>query len=76
MMAVLNAKWDSTVLWEDFEVAAFLNAIQLLAKPGLHLMVTIDDDLYGSRAKDVQVKTKLDCKACGKGHTADCMSLA
>lgn len=72
-----QSKWvsqrDLTTLLTDFEKVAFELSIKIFFQLNF-LMATLDDDLYGTRAQDNQVKTLSARKADREGHQADVLA--
>lgn len=67
---VWTAQRDETVLLDVFENTAYDMSRKVFFTP-VHTFATLDDDLYGTRAKDNQVKTLSSRKADREGHAAD-----
>jgi hypothetical protein len=61
---------DQTQSLSDFKKAAFRTSCRLFLTPN-HTYATLDDDLYGTRAADNQVKSLSARKADREGHCAD-----
>ena len=61
---------DLTPLLSDFEKVAFEVSLKIFFQPHFQ-MATLQDDLYGTRAQDNQVKTLRVRKADREGHQAD-----
>lgn len=68
-----NAQRDDTVFLSTFEKTSFAATCKLFFNPR-YLFATLDDDLYGTRAMDNQVKTLSARKADKEGHTADALA--
>ena len=64
-----NSQRDKTPFLTQFEHTAFRVSCKLFLSPN-HTFGTLDDDLYGTRAKDNQVKSLSARKADKEGHTA------
>lgn len=64
---------DLTPLLSQFELSAFRMSLNVFFIPN-HLTITLDDDLYGTRARDNQVKTISSRKADTEGHSADAIA--
>ena len=64
---------DLTPLLSVFEQSAFRISLNVFFIPN-HLTITLDDDLYGTRARDNQVKTISSRKADTEGHSADAIA--
>ena len=64
---------DLTPLLTQFEQNAFRATSKVFLVP-THLLATLDDDLYGTRANDNQVKTLSARKADKEGHTVDAIA--
>ena len=67
-----NAQRDRAPLLAQFEKVAFQASAKVFLSP-LYTFATLDDDLYGTRASDNQVKTLSSRKADREGHTADAL---
>jgi hypothetical protein len=65
-----SAQRDETQYLDSFEKAAYEMTRKVFLTP-MHTFATLDDDLYGTRASDNQVKTLSMRKADREGHTAD-----
>ena len=65
--------WDSqrdcTTQLQQFEQTLFRKSSQVFFVPD-HIMVTLDDDLYGTRSRENQVKSISTRKADKEGHSA------
>lgn len=59
----------------EFERAAFKESRRVLFQV-LYIMMTLDDDLFGTRADDNQVETLSTREADTEGHTADTIACA
>jgi hypothetical protein len=68
-----NAQRDQTVQLEPFENAAFLSSCKIFFQPS-HSVLTLDDDLYGTRARDNQVKLLSSRRADKEGYCADALA--
>ena len=68
-----SAQRDKTPLLTQFEQTAFRATRKAFVTPN-HLLATLDDDLYGTRASDNQVKTLGNRKADKEGHTVDAIA--
>ena len=68
-----NAQRDQTPSISEFERTAFRDTCKVFLTP-VHMFVTMDDDLYGSRATDNQVKSLSSRKADREGHIADAVA--
>lgn len=68
-----NSQRDQTPLLSSFEETAFKMTAKIFMAPK-HLFATLDDDLYGTRAADNQVKTLSARKADREGHVADSLA--
>lgn len=68
-----NSQRDQTPLLSSFEETAFRMSAKIFLSP-THLFATLDDDLYGTRAADNQVKTLSARKADKEGHVADAVA--
>jgi YqaJ-like viral recombinase domain len=64
---------DHTQSLSEFEKAAFRTSCRLFLTPN-HTYATLDDDLYGTRASDNQVKSLSSRKADREGHCADALA--
>lgn len=64
---------DQTQLLTQFERAAYRTTCKMFVSP-THTLATLDDDLYGTRPSDNQVKTISSRKADREGHTADAIA--
>ena len=67
------AQRDETQQLETFEKMAFSMTRKIFLTP-VHTFATLDDDLYGTRAKDNQNKSLSSRKADREGHTADAIA--
>lgn len=67
---VWNAQRDPTQLLDTFEKTAYAMSRGVFLTP-VHTMVTLDDDLHGTRSKLNPVKTLSSRKADREGHAAD-----
>jgi hypothetical protein len=68
-----SAQRDETQYLDNFEKAAYEMTRKVFLTP-MHTFATLDDDLYGTRAGDNQVKTLSIRKADREGHTADAIA--
>jgi hypothetical protein len=72
-----SARWvsqrDQTIQLASFERIAFHLPIKMFLHPA-HTILTLDDDLYGTGARDNQVKTLRKRKADKEGHCADALA--
>jgi hypothetical protein len=68
-----NSQRDQTAQLEPFEHAAFHSSCKIFLQPS-HSILTLDDDLYGTRASDNQVKHLSSRKADKEGHCADALA--
>ena len=66
---VWNTQRDQTVMLGQFERAAFRMTARMF-----HTIISLDDDLMGTRTVDNQVKTISNRKADGEGHVADVLA--
>jgi hypothetical protein len=64
---------DQTQSLAEFEKAAFRTSCRVFLTPN-HTYATVDDELYGTRATDNQVKTLSTRKADREGHCADAIA--
>lgn len=67
---IWDAQRDQTLLIGEFERVAFARTRQVFCSPS-HLLATLDDELYRTRASDNQLKTLSARKADKEGHMAD-----
>ena len=65
-----TARRDETQLLCEFERTAFRSTRKIFFNPD-YLLATLDDDVYGTRARDNQVKSLSTRKAEKEGHIAD-----
>lgn len=70
---VWSSQRDATSRLDPFEKTAYHMSRNIFLTPA-HTIVTLDDDLYGTRSKDNQVKTLSARKADREGHAADVVS--
>lgn len=68
-----NAQRDQTRFLGEFECLAFRDTRKICFTP-LYQMATLDDDLFGTRAADNQVKMLSNRKADREGHSADAVA--
>jgi hypothetical protein len=68
-----NCSRDQSSLLSEFEKASFGTSCKIFLTPN-HTFATLDDDLYGTRAVDNQVKTLSSRKADREGHCADALA--
>ncbi|CDF37457.1 unnamed protein product [Chondrus crispus] len=68
-----SAQRDETQYLDAFEKAAYEMTRKIFLSP-VHTFATLDDDLYGTRARDNQVKTLSMRKADREGHAADAIA--
>lgn len=68
-----NACRDHTQQLTEFETLAFREVRKVFFST-MHLFATLDDDLFGTRAADNQVKTISARKADKEGHVADVLA--
>ncbi|PXF43284.1 hypothetical protein BWQ96_06981 [Gracilariopsis chorda] len=68
-----NAQRDQKRQLSEFESIGFRDTRKVFFCP-LHLLATLDDDLYGTRASDNQVKMLSARKADKEGHSADALA--
>jgi hypothetical protein len=68
-----NSQRDQTHRLGEFEKAAFNMSCKVFLTP-LYTLATLDDDLYGTRSSDNQVKTLSSRKADKEGHCADALA--
>ena len=68
-----NAQRDQTPYITQFERTAFRDTCKVFFTP-MYMFATLDDDLYGTRAIDNQVKSLSYRKADGEGHLADAVA--
>jgi hypothetical protein len=62
-----NSWRDQSVQLESFENAAFALSCKIVLQPS-HSILTLDDDLHGTRASDNQVKLLSNKKLTNKGN--------
>ena len=70
---VWNSQRDQTVMLGQFERDAFRMSARIFLAPN-HTIISLDDDLIGTRAADNQVKTIFNRKADGEVHVADVLA--
>ena len=70
---VWNTQRDQSVMLGQFERAAFRMTARIFLAPN-HTIISLDDDLMGTRAGDNQVKTISNRKADVQGHVADVLA--
>jgi hypothetical protein len=68
-----NCSRDQTALLSEFEKASFGTSCKIFLTPN-HTFATLDDDLYGTRAADNQVKTLSARKDDREGYCADALA--
>jgi len=68
-----NSRRDQTCQLDDFENALFMNLQRVFVSPE-NMVATLDDETYGCRAKDNQVKALNDRKADTEGYSADVLA--
>lgn len=73
MGSIRNAQRDQTKYLSTFEWSAFRMTSNIVLTP-VHAFATLDDDLYGTRASDNQVKSLSARKSDREGHTADAIA--
>lgn len=68
-----RAQRDRTQYLDTFERSAFRMTCKIFLTP-VHTFATLDDQLYGTRAEDIHVKTTSMSKADREGHSADAVA--
>jgi hypothetical protein len=72
-----SARWvsqrDQRIQLASFERLAFYLLIKMMLLPA-HTILTLDDDLYGTRARDNQDKTRSKRRANKEDHCADALA--
>jgi hypothetical protein len=69
-----NSQRDQTPMIGEFESTAFITSLKVLFTPTF-TVATLDDDLYGSRAADSQVKQQSSRKADKECHCTDSLAV-
>ena len=68
-----NSRRDQTCQLDDFEASLFKNLQKIFVSPE-NMVATLDDETYGCRAKDNQVKTLNNRKADTEGYCGDVLA--